>query len=139
MAKQISTEDFLMQNGIPPGSIHCADAIENIPLEEITTDEYLTARNIKTEDLTVEGRKNARLEHHLASRTKVLAALVIPMYIVPVWLMIMLSLPAFRIKAFSERMQILLLGALASDIVGLCYVVTRDLFPQRPDASDVEA
>ncbi len=61
------------------------------------------------------------------------------MYVVPVWLIIMLTLPAFKVKAFSERMQILLLGALASDIVGLCYVVTRNLFPQRPDAWDDEA
>lgn len=135
MAKHVSTENFLMQNGIYSGSIHCTDVDA---IDEIKTDEYLIAKNVEQGDLTIEGRKNARLQHHLASRTKVLAALIIPMYVVPIWLMIMLSLPAFKVKAFSERMQILLLGALASDIVGLCYVVTRDLFPQKSDFGDDE-
>lgn len=138
MAKRISTEDFLVQNGIYPGSIHCTDAIENIPSQEITTGKYLTAKNIGTKDF-VQDRKNARLDHQIAARTKVLAALIVPMYVVPIWLMIMLSLPAFKVKVFSERMQILMLGALASDIVGLCYVVTRSLFSQKPEALDDEA
>ncbi len=64
MAKPISTEDFLVQNGIYSGSINCTNAIN-----EIKTGEYLTANNIKQGDLTVEGRKNARLQHHLDSRT----------------------------------------------------------------------
>jgi hypothetical protein len=136
MAGYLSIEDFLIRRGVYPGSISCIDDIEATDLSRstITTEEYLSGKNIEANDFsTTEGRKSARLKHHLASRTKVLTALIIPMYVAPVWLMIMLSLPAFNIKVFSERMQILLLSALTSDLIGLCYVVTRNLFPQKPE------
>ncbi|KPQ35704.1 MAG: Protein of unknown function (DUF3043) [Phormidesmis priestleyi Ana] len=108
-----------------------------MPAVTTTTEEYLNKPNVKEYDFaTSEARKSAELKHRIDSRTKVLAALIIPMYVAPIWLMVMLSLPAFKVKAFSERMQYLLLGALASDLLGLCYVVTRDLFPQKPDDDD---
>ncbi len=108
-------------------------------LEQQTVGEYLSSQNINRDDFTTtKGRKSARLKHQLTSRTKVLTALIIPMYVAPIWLMVMISLPAFNIKSFSERMQFALLSALASDLIGLCYVVTRDLFPQKPDDWDEE-
>jgi len=107
---------------------------QHASIEQQTVGEYLSSQNINRDDFaTTEGRKSARLKHQLTSRTKVLAALIIPMYVAPIWLMVMISLPAFNIKSFSERMQFALLSALASDLIGLCYVVTRDLFPQKPN------
>lgn len=53
------------------------------------------------------------------------------MSIAPFWLMALLSLPAFNVKeAYSEKMQAAFLTALASDFIGLYYVITRDLFPK---------
>jgi hypothetical protein len=57
------------------------------------------------------------------------------MSIVPIWLMVLLSLPAFGKKPYSEAMQAAFLTGLVSDFVGLYYVITRDLFPQGSSSS----
>lgn len=145
--EKASTERFLESQGVFSSDIQqCLEtAPDPIPHSlSISTEEYLTRQNVEVEDIdlkTEEGRREAfakqqleELKHQLEARNKVLSALRIPMYVVPAWLIVMLTLPIVNseyIKAPSERMQLALLTALASDIIGLCYVVTRNLFPQK--------
>jgi hypothetical protein len=106
-----------------------------IPLEpksRITTSDYLEYKGVINEpfDLTLEqGRRAAVLDQRLKSRSKIVNILMVPMVVVPFWLMVLLSLPAFGQKSYSEDMQKGFLLVLASDCIGLCYVVTHDLFP----------
>jgi hypothetical protein len=58
----------------------------------------------------------------------ILCSLMAPMIFIPFWLMWTLS--PINAKQYSERMQGAFLAALASDVMGLCWIVTRDLFPQ---------
>lgn len=103
-------------------------------IEQQSVGEYLSSQSIERDDFTkTRGQKSARLVHQMTSRTKVLTALIIPMYVVPVWLMVMISLPAFNITSFSERMQFALLSALVSDLIGIFYILTRDLFPKKSE------
>jgi hypothetical protein len=147
VANYLSTEEYLASYGIDAESVDCtADPVESQALNNaeipeavninspITTSGYLSDNKVSTYDFaTAEGRKSAYSHHHISSRSKVLAALIIPMYVAPIWLMVMLTLPIFKGKIFSERMQFALLTALTSDLIGLCYVVTRDLFPKKPE------
>lgn len=143
--KKISPDEFL------ENAINDVIAIESIA----STEEAIDANKLfgqssdgafnltpkEKYDLTKpEGREAATLDERLRARTEVLHALRVPMYIVPCWLMLILSLPAINHpwlnkNAYSERVQFALIGALASDILGLCWVVTRDLFPQGKEPS----
>jgi hypothetical protein len=49
------------------------------------------------------------------------------MIVIPFWLMWMLS--PQNIKHYSGPMQTAFIGALATDVVGLYWIITRDLFP----------
>lgn len=109
-----------------------------VTLDE-ATDKFLKQKGIAVNTAVVAmSDAEARayeLRHRLGARTTILWTLVLPMAIVPFWLMIQLSLPIFNIKPHSEKMQLGLLAALATDVVGLFYVVTRDLFPSGNEPS----
>jgi hypothetical protein len=107
----------------------------------LRVEDYLVEKggSVKIYDLTKEEeRKGAELQHRIDSRDKVLRSLIIPMYVIPCWLLLMLSVsvikhPLLNNSAFSEKVQLALLGTLATDVLGLCFLVTRDLFPQSRD------
>lgn len=153
----ISTDDFLKRKNIDESSFQLveldstpdaenhpdiqnngkAEAIvpashSTITLDE-ATDKFLKQKGIAINTAVVAmSDAEARayeLRHRLGARTTILWTLILPMAIVPFWLMIQLSLPIFGIKPYSEKMQLGLLAALATDVVGLFYVVTRDLYP----------
>jgi hypothetical protein len=67
--------------------------------------------------------------HLLKSKTIVLWSLVAPMSIIPIWLMVLLTLPSLGRTQMSEKLQLAILAAIATDYIGLYYVVTRNLFP----------
>lgn len=75
-----------------------------------------------------------RANHLIDSRTTILRIIVVPMSIVPIWLMIILTLSMFGKIEMSEKMKFAFLGAITGDFLGLCYIVTRDLFPQGDSA-----
>ncbi|MGB3200003.1 MAG: hypothetical protein WBA99_03820, partial [Nodosilinea sp.] len=68
------------------------------------------------------------LRHRLNARMIILYALIAPMVVIPFWLMWLLS-PG-NIDRYEKEMEGALLGALASNVLGLCWIITRDLFPQ---------
>jgi hypothetical protein len=151
---RLSTEDYLRQLGIDKGSISEVSEQATSEIEPITnTDEYLldvAKRNnpsgipkaqleiqTKIRDLTTEeGRKAAEMEQRLAEmeqrlgfRKIILFSQLLPMCLIPCWLVMVLSLPIFSIKAYSEDMQKGFLIALGTDALGICFIVARDLFP----------
>lgn len=121
--QEASTQAFLGAHGISESSIETHDGA----LLTTNVDDYLPQDAfISPED---ELRK-LELEHRLKLRRLVLYALIIPMAIIPIWLMVLLTVPAFNKDAkISETMQIAYLTAVASDFIGLYYIITRDLFP----------
>lgn len=116
-------EEYLKREGIFEDAIRASDHKDN-PLEEFIERHDLYEDTLRTD----EGRKGAELKHRLTARMIILFALIAPMIMIPFWLMWVLS-PA-NSKEYSERMQGAFLTALASNALGLCWVVTRDLFPQ---------
>ncbi|MGI0491836.1 hypothetical protein ACN4EG_08485 [Alkalinema pantanalense CENA528] len=135
---QLKLDEYLREKGFTQESFQVSDPDEN-PIGKIDTRQTVEKLQIGHDDLdlkTDEGRKGAELQHRIHSRSTILKALVVPMYIIPLWLMVILSLPALKVNAYSEKMQFTLLGALASDVIGLCYVVTRDLFPKGSSSQD---
>lgn len=118
----ILVEDYLANLGLTGDDI---EIVENVnPIEDYFYRHRLSEDTLKT----VEGRKGAELRHRLTARMIVLYALLAPMVIIPFWLMGIL-LPG-NAKHYSERMQGAFLAALASNVLGLCWVVTRDLYPK---------
>lgn len=73
-------------------------------------------------------------DNRINARKTILRIIVIPMTIVPIWLMVMLTLSMFGKIEMSEKMKFAFLGAITGDFLGLCYIVTRDLFPQGDSA-----
>lgn len=117
------TEDYLQKRGIDENAIEVQVHKNNL------IEELLEHRGIDKNALrTVEGRRGATLKHHLTARMIILCSLTLPMIIIPFWLMRMLS-PA-NIKHYSEHMQVAFMGALATDVIGLYAIITRNLFPQ---------
>lgn len=121
--KVVSTTDFLGKNAAGDGSMELHSDERDVTL----TDDVIAPKSITSpEDEYVDEELRQRLE----LRKWVLLPLVIPMAVIPIWLMVLLSVPVFNEKAnVSERMQIGYLAAVASDFFGLYYIVTRDLFP----------
>lgn len=123
----LSTQKWLKKQGV-----HSSDLqVQIIDDEKIeSTEDYLSARGVDRSALITDELRRAEARHRLNSRKLVLLSLVVPMSIAPFWLMVLLSLPAFDKKPYSERMQVAFLAALVSDFAGLYYVITRDLFPR---------
>src|SRR6478672_5187167 len=120
----ISTEKYLHNHGVKK------DGIRQIDDEKITsTEAYLRGNGINQNSLVVETLETTREKHLLKSKTIVLWSLVAPMSIIPVWLMVLLTLPGFGRTQMSEKVQLAILSAIATDYLGLYYVVTRNLFP----------
>lgn len=127
-----STQEFLGKHGIKNDSI----SAQSTDVEVTFLDDFLSPDAVKSPQDTfskaeLDHRLSlAELEHRQKLRRWILRPLIIPMAIIPIWLMVLLSVPVFNSKAtVSERMQIAYLGAVASDFIGLYYIITRDLFP----------
>lgn len=131
-AGQLSTKGWLAKRGIHTSGVQ----VHLVNDEKIaSTEEYLKKQGIDRDAVTTAELRKAEVVHRLSSRKLVLLSLVIPMSIAPFWLMVLLSLPAFDKKPYSERMQAAFLTALVSDFAGLYYVITRDLFPNGEGSS----
>ncbi|KAM3089821.1 hypothetical protein ACKFKG_32380 [Phormidesmis sp. 146-35] len=126
-AEKITTEEFLRLAGIDQNSFKI---ISSDLKKTQTTDEFLKEHGVGKDALTADQARSFELRHRLTARMIILGSLVAPMSIAPFWLMALLSLPAFGLKPYSEAMQAGLLAGLVSDVAGLYYVVTRDLFPK---------
>ena len=133
--EQLSTKQWLKKRGVhnPDFQVHIVNA-ERIE----STEEFLKSHGVDRSAVITDELRKAEVEHRINSRRLVLLSLIVPMSIAPFWLMVLLSLPAFDKKPYSESMQAAFLAALVSDFVGLYYVITRDLFP-KGEASHREA
>ncbi|ESA32758.1 hypothetical protein N836_24415 [Leptolyngbya sp. Heron Island J] len=121
--KVVSTTDFLGKNAAGDGSME----LHSDERDVTSTDDVIAPNAITSPE---DEYLNAELEQRLKLRKWVLLSLIGPMAVIPIWLMVLLSVPVFNEKAdVSERMQIGYLAAVASDFFGLYYIVTRDLFP----------
>ncbi|NJL54694.1 hypothetical protein HC928_05485 [bacterium] len=128
--ESISTADYLKQHGVSEDAI-----VERQSQKSNLIEDFLVRKGIDEDALrTVEGRKGAELKHRLTARMILLSALIAPIVVIPFWLMWILS--PTNSRNYSERMQAAFLAALASDVLGLCWIVTRDLFPQGNELSN---
>jgi hypothetical protein len=143
----LSTEDYLRQFGIDQSAIlDVSDqGISDIVPIEADTDKFLEefARRhspglskaeiqgqTKIFDLTKEEeRRAADMTQRLWFRRTVLFTQLVPMCLIPLWLVVILSLPVFGVKQYSEDMQKGFLGALATNAFGICLIIARDIFP----------
>jgi hypothetical protein len=141
---QLSTEDYLSQFGLGKDAISevsHSETSEIVPIES-NTDKYLEnyatpglskedrIRQTRIYDLTKEeGRKAADMEQRLSFREIVIISQLLPIFLIPLWLAVILSLPIFGVKPYSEDMQKGFLAALATNAFGVCLIVARDLFP----------
>lgn len=122
--KTISVESYLLSHNVRKGAIKLIDD------EKITsTESYLKGNGINANSFVVNTLEDAREMHLIRSRTIVLWNLVVPMSIIPIWLVVLLTLPSFGRTQMSEKLQLAILAAIATDYLGLYYVVTRNLFP----------
>ena len=74
--------------------------------------------------------KIKQAKHRIMSRTVILYSLVVPMSIIPIWLMGIFTFSVSGKAHMSQTLQLSMLGAIAVDFAGLYYVVTSDLFPK---------
>lgn len=121
--KDVSTEDFLDTYGISENSMdaHMSD-VEVTSLNDVLPQDSLISPTNEME--------KREFEHRIKLRNVILYSLIMPMAIIPIWLMILLTIPVFdRDSDVSEPMQLAYLTAVASDFIGLYYIITRDLFP----------
>ena len=121
----LSTNSFLDIYGVHNNSMNASISdIEVTSLDDVLPPDSLIA----TEQYR--SMEKRELEHRLRLRNVILYALIAPMAAIPIWLMVLLTVPVFNKESdVSERMQIAYLAAVASDFVGLYYIITRDLFP----------
>ena len=128
---KISVETYLSKHRIGKDALR----IQEIDGETVqSTDAFLAEKGVGKMALTADEVRRVELRHRLSARMTILWSLVVPMSIVPLWLMVLLSLPAFGNQAYKGPMQGLFLTALVSDFAGLYFVVTRDLFPHGNDS-----
>lgn len=121
----LSTDSFLNIYGVHNNSMDASIS----EIEVASSDDFLPPDSLIAAggDRDIERKE---IEHRLRLRNIILYALITPMAVIPIWLMVLLSVPVFnKESAVSERMQIAYLAAVASDFVGLYYIITRDLFP----------
>lgn len=126
----ISLETFLANYRIGD------DALKVEVAQEVTDyaspDEYLSQHGISENAIAFEEIK-AEASHRRQARTVILGVLAVQMLVIPIWLMILLTLPIVNEQAskkISPAMQGAYLAAVATDFAGLYYIITRDLFPK---------
>jgi hypothetical protein len=119
----ISTEEYLKTVGIEPDGVK----IQHQNQEILSTEEFLQQEGVKEEAIRETRADNA---HRRTSRMLILLSVVSMSTLIPLWLMTLLTLTGLGKAKFSEQMQLAILGTGIADIVGLCYVVTSDLFPK---------
>ena len=126
--ESIDIQKWLSKNGVSKDSFN----IYIVEKEKLSsTEEFLEERGIDQDSLSTNESAHIEMKHQHFARNLILLSLVIPMSIVPFWLMALLSLPIFiERKIYSGSMQAAFLAALVSDYVGLYYIVTSDLFPK---------
>lgn len=92
---------------------------------------YLQENKVESSDLTIKDNLEVKKEYFiLAGRTIILMIISVQMLIIPFRLLSLFE-DSFSDKVkMSEKMQIAILGAVAGDLAGLYYIVTRDLFPK---------
>jgi hypothetical protein len=121
---EMSTEDYLKTIGVESDGVQ----IMNQNHEIVSTEEFLQQEGVKEQAILLEIKANN--EHRRIARMLVLLPVMSMSTIIPLWLMILLTLTGLGKAKFSEQMQFAILGTGIADIVGLCYLVTSDLFPK---------
>jgi len=120
----VSVEGFLGEHGIDELSIQAQTA----EIEVQSTADYIPVNSFSSPE---DELRKMELEHRIKLRSMLLYPLIIPMTIIPIWLMVLLTIPAINPNSkLSETLQIAYLTAVASDFAGLYYIITRDLFSQ---------
>lgn len=128
----VSVQAFLERYDIDEDAIkvHIAEPC----MEYTSLDDYLDSHGVPKDAIkSLHEEKIADASHRRQARTIILWILSLQMLIIPIWLMVLLTLPIFNDKdsgKISERMQAGFLAAVATDFAGLYYIMTRDLFPQ---------
>lgn len=121
--KDVSTKAFLDEHGLGDTSMEANMA----EIEVASLDDVLPPDSLTSPESYMMRRE---FEHRLKLRRLILYAIIVPMAIIPIWLMVLLTVPVFNKKSGpSEAMQMAYLTAVASDFIGLYYIITRDLFP----------
>lgn len=104
--------------------------VDHNPSGQSDTNAFLSKENVDDpSDLIILSVDEEKEWQRLGSRALVLKVLILPMVVIPPWSMVMLSLAWVGQMEMPGEVQLALVGVLGGDIIGLCYVVTRDLFP----------
>lgn len=124
-----STEDFLGKQGAGDGSIEA----ESADIVTISTDDMLAPNALTSPEDGMRREQDFRrlaLENHIKLRTWLLATVILPMAVIPIWLMCLLTEPVLNPNSrVKQEMQFAYLAAIATDVFGLYQIVIRNLFP----------
>ncbi|NET34934.1 MAG: hypothetical protein F6K19_23400 [Cyanothece sp. SIO1E1] len=123
----VSVQAFLEHYGIDKDAI----VIKHY-FESETPDDYFHRHRISENSIQFpDAEMRAEASHRRQARSIILWVLAVPMSVIPIWIMVLLTLPVLNKEAnVSQPMQAAYLAAVATDFVGLYYIITRDLFPQ---------
>jgi hypothetical protein len=108
-------------------TISAVSDVKIASLEEFFDKHHLPRGAIATSEAQI---KIAEATQRLEARSIILWSLVVPMSVIPFWLMGLLTFNSLGKIKLPENLQSGILVAVVSDYLGLYYVVTQDLFSQ---------
>ncbi|MCU0548897.1 MAG: hypothetical protein MUC48_06070 [Leptolyngbya sp. Prado105] len=150
MHELISSEDFLKRKKVGESSFYVSEIGPSPPLpldnsEEsdpairitfddrltITPDEFLAQQGV-TPEIAIRVRLDDEMQvTQSTAQTLVLYLLVLPIVIVPFWLMMQMSLLIFYLKPHLEKILLGFLGLLGLEILGILYILRLQLVQAR--------
>lgn len=126
--KPLSPQKWLERRGVGKNAFQLHEVDEK-KIE--FPDDYLEKFGIDESAITTgQDPRRGNSDQRSNERRIILWFLVVPMSIIPICLTASLVLSWSGRGNLSEKMQFAVLGALSTNFLGICYVVTRDLFPQ---------
>jgi hypothetical protein len=118
-------EEYLTNLGLPKESLTARI------IEVETLQEYLQENQVESSGIAIKNNLEIKKEYFiLAGRTIILMIISVQMLIIPFRLLSLFENSFYGKVEMSEKMQIAILSAVAGDLAGLYYIVTRDLFPK---------